>query len=110
VLSSCPDSGRFEWLKDRTPQEYAMRVKAAMRLTRTERKILSLIRSGSYLNCDARRKMVTLCDESKYPHRWQWFRRATLDRLSLIGLVKEQPGNNSGTDVTYVAVQPCSVN
>lgn len=102
---SCPDTGLFEPLRGITPAAYARRVRNAMRLTRAERQALELIRSGCEVTSHTR-KVVTLLPESGKRHR---VRQSTIDRLSVLGLIEEQATNESGTDVTYVAVQPRSV-
>jgi hypothetical protein len=93
--------GRFVPLKSVTAEGIAAAVLAAFRLTRREREVLGMIRSGVFAAMYPRSGFVTVGKER--------VRRSLIERLTSLGLVDERASEESA-DCELVAVQPESVN
>lgn len=106
-------SGEFIPLSHITAGEFAKMVRGAMRLSKTERKVLDKIRDGQRCYGTISSRMVVvessrLAGKGVRSTAVAFHRRSLIDRLISIGLVNEVASENS-TDIEFIAVQPASV-
>lgn len=86
-----PD-GKFVEISSLSPKQYAIDLALAYHLSKTERSIMTGLRSDSTLSRYRDDKFVYLGVHRR-------FRLKTIDRLTLLGLIKES--ESTGSDVEY---------